>query len=346
MKKNILILVFLLLSIPIFNFAFNLVEDIPSTEKDKEFTYSDFEIASPLKKIQMIEKVFESKFILRNWLIQKYNYFVWFFLDSSPKRTVLKGIDDWIFIFLGKGLNGRDYSFDQLDFLQYSEGIQKIANICSKNQIQFYAAIVPEKFTIYPEKIKPNDLLSIKKDKYYKFADELKNKPLNVIFFHDLLLDKKETSDVYYKTDTHWNSVGGFVASNKILSIMATKFKEISPYREEEFSIQKLNTNGRDIGEYLSLSQYLNDTDYVYFPRFNESLRRKNLKILVIHDSYFYAMIDFFKYQFENVESWNFVQNENPVDFDKFLSQKPDIVLFILLERHIGNYDKRVFGHL
>ncbi|XDD45041.1 alginate biosynthesis protein [Leptospira sp. WS39.C2] len=267
-------------------------------------------------------------------------------LDATPKRTVLKGLDNWIFIFLGKGSNGRDYSFNDSDYLNFEEGIQNISKLCHSKSIQFYSAIVPEKFNIYPEKIKSNDRLTMKIDKYFSFYERLNKSPVDVVFFHNILLLEKQRRDIYYKTDTHWNSFAGFLASNHLFRNMSVQFKDIIPFSEKEFLIKSIPTIGRDIGEYLSLSPYLTDTDYVFYPEFNQNQRRNKLKILVLHDSYFYPMVDFFKYQFGDVETYNFVQNEKSVDFDLLLAKKPDIVLFILLERHIGNYDKRVYGHL
>lgn len=346
MYRTVINTISLLLLFPLINFVFRFVEDIPSTEKKREISFNLLLESNLKEKFNIIEEAFERKFPARNLMIQKYNYFLWFVLNSSPKRTVLKGQNDWLFIFLGQGANGRDYSFNESDFLAYSHGIKKLENLCNSNNIKFYSAIVPEKFNIYPEELKATDLSTIKKDKYFRIFNELSKSANKTVFFHEELISRKHKDDVYYKTDTHWNSVAAFIAAQKLFSKMNGNDRKVDLLSEEDFNLVHMRSSGRDIAEYLSLSKFFLDDEYIFLPKQILDKRQKKLKILVIHDSYFYPMVEFFRFQFNEVDTWNFVQNEKSINYGELFNSKPDIVLFILLERHIGNYDKRVFGHL
>ncbi|TGM82256.1 alginate biosynthesis protein [Leptospira mtsangambouensis] len=346
MYKAVINSICILLLIPIFNLVFEFVGDIPSSEKKKEITIGDIIDSDFKKKFNLIEEAFERKFPARNWIIQKYNFFLWFMLESTPKRTVLRGQNNWLYIFLGKGANGRDYSYNESDFLAYKQGLEKLKNLCVSRNIKFYSAIVPEKFNIYPESLNWYDHSTIRSDKYFRIFNELAKTSEDTVFFHEELLSRKKSHNVYYKTDTHWNSVAAFDASNKLFAKMAQENDKIDPLREKEFNLIHIISSGRDIAEYLSLPRFFLDEEYVYIPNSNFMQRKNKLRVLVIHDSYFYPMFDFFRYQFAQVDVWNFVQKENPLNYDELLKFKPDILIFILLERHIGNYDKRVFGHL
>ncbi|TGL90241.1 alginate biosynthesis protein [Leptospira congkakensis] len=338
-KLSILILVF-----PFLNLFFTVISDIDSTDKNKEITISDIFEAGTTGKFQLIENYFERKFPLRNWLIQKYNYFVWFVLDSSPKRRVVKGNDNWIFVFLGNnGLGGRDSSFDEKEFWEYRHGLDRINNFCVKNHIHFYTAVVPEKFNIYSEYLKPQHNATIKRDKYFRiYADTVLNLR-KTVFFHKELFEAKAENQVYYKTDTHWNNKGAFLASKKLISVINRDFPSVPNLSERDFDVFYRESAGKDLGDFLSLSKYLKDEEYIYIPKKRISDRVNKLKILVIHDSYFYSMKPFFDLSFSQVDSFNFVQNENVEPLIELLKNKPDIVLFVTLERHIGDYDRRIY---
>lgn len=86
-------------------------------------------------------------------------------------------------LFLGKGLNGRDYSFDEKEFLEYRNGLDRMNAFCIKNDILFYTAVVPEKFNIYSEYLKVQDKATIKRDKYFRIYDDTVRNKRNTVFF-------------------------------------------------------------------------------------------------------------------------------------------------------------------
>lgn len=113
---------------------------------------------------------------------------------------------------------------------------------------------------------------------------------------------------------------------------------------QNNFEILHRESSGKDIGEFLSLARYLKDEEFSYVPKKKSGDPPNKLRILVIHDSYFYAMKPFFDLSFFQVDTFNFVQNETTEALQELLKHKPDIVLFITLERHIGNFDQRIYG--
>ncbi|MCG6142087.1 alginate O-acetyltransferase AlgX-related protein [Leptospira mtsangambouensis] len=344
MKKLVIKLTILILVFPFFNLVFKVIGDINPTDKNKEITFVSILDAPSKEKFQLIENYLERNFPLRNWLIQKYNYFLWFVLDSSPKRRVVKGNDNWIFVFLGKGLNGRDYSFDEKEFLEYRNGLDRMNAFCIKNDILFYTAVVPEKFNIYSEYLKVQDKATIKRDKYFRIYDDTVRNKRNTVFFHEELYEAKSRNKVYYKTDTHWNENGAFVSSKKLVSVIKQDFPAVEVLNQNNFEILHRESSGKDIGEFLSLARYLKDEEFSYVPKKKSGDPPNKLRILVIHDSYFYAMKPFFDLSFFQVDTFNFVQNETTEALQELLKHKPDIVLFITLERHIGNFDQRIYG--
>ncbi|ABZ94455.1 Conserved hypothetical protein [Leptospira biflexa serovar Patoc strain 'Patoc 1 (Ames)'] len=346
MKRIFLNFVFFMLFFPVINLGLGIVGDIQSTEKANEVTIDEIVKADFDNRFILIESYFEKRFPARNWIIQKYNYFVWFLLDSSPKRRVVRGLEDWLYIFWGQSPNGRDYSFKKKEFEIHKIGVEKLRQFCTHKGIKFYSAVVPEKFNIYPEYLKPDDFSTIKRDKYFKIHEEYRKSKNPTIFFHEELFLTKPLRNVYYKTDTHWNSNGAFIASKKVISIIKQDFPNLSELRESDFDLVQVQSKGKDLGDFLSLGDYLKDDEFLYISKKNEKGKVADLHIVVIHDSYFYPMHTFFNQRFTKVDAFNFVQNENMDPLVNILNSKPDIVLFITLERHIGNFDNRVFSIL
>ena len=161
-----------------------------------------------------------------------------------------QGKQDWLFL-------GNDYANTvaklKLSIKPSDEEITAVKNIFSKISetgsklgVKTVLIIGPNKSSIYPEylpeKLEPSDT------KYSSFfIDKLREIPTLTVYdpSYDLISAKKDDEFFYWRTDTHWNNKGAFVAFDglsKLLSIPkpSIDFKPGAPYSGDLIGISKL----------------------------------------------------------------------------------------------------------
>ena len=77
---------------------------------------------------------------------------------------------------------------------------------------------------------------------------------VNVIFARDALLEAKKQYPVYYKYDSHWNSVGAFVGVQLLTELLQ---EEAVPLAEVE--VEQTDAYGRDLAGILGIVKDCND---------------------------------------------------------------------------------------
>jgi hypothetical protein len=149
---------------------------------------------------------------------------------TSIQGNVVLGKNDWLFYASpGDGNNLGDFQktnlFSRNEIRRFMSNIEDRAKWCNDNNIKFIFLIAPNKHSIYPEYYPMERPAGITRTEQIMNAlpDNLKDV---VIYPRDYFLSKKATSDLelYYKTDTHWNMLGAYYASELILQKMQTFF--------------------------------------------------------------------------------------------------------------------------
>ena len=143
------------------------------------------------------------------------------FHTSSNKDTVL-GKDGWLFyngdatmaIYKGQRL----YSEEQLATM--AANVQRTSDNLARQGTKYVVMICPEKERIYPEYMpdyygEPATLNQL--DQVVNYLKEHTTVPI-VCPYDDLMKAKEEYPDrlLYYKTDSHWNEWGGYIATRAL----------------------------------------------------------------------------------------------------------------------------------
>lgn len=223
------------------------------------------------------------------------------------------------------------------------------------NGIKFYLAIAPNKHSIYGNII---PITKSKKTTKFQQLDSLcKVIDVNFINLGSKFPDPKDTQ-LYFKTDTHWNYIGGYYGFSAILDVIKADFKE---YNFKEFDLEKdfvKETKKGAIGDLNTMLKLPLDEDCVYL-HFKDSFKSKEkpkilqirpgyhnppeqyenryesdvntIKIMTYNDSFFAYMSSYFRETFgECIFMWDIKLN-----MDLILSEKPDIFLHEIVERDI-----------
>jgi len=169
----------------------------------------------------------------------------------------------------------------------------------------------------------------------------------NIIDLGEELYDKKDSVQLYFKTDSHWNDFGAFYGSRILLKRLSEEFPDINyDIRLDDYDIKYDVANQKDLSKMLNLQV---KEEYASFTPKDIGLTKKiekeaglrfvnpkaKYKILILRDSFSLAMIKFLKDKFgESVFIWGHGFNKELI-----LREKPDIVLREVIERDIDMFN-------
>ena len=169
------------------------------------------------------ERAFGDRFGARNLLLRLHHLALVYAFKVSPARDVLIGRDGWLY-FLGE--DGRSLDQNYRGVSPVSDGalmaivaeLERRRQFLAAHDIAFVVAIVPDKFTIYPEHLPswiahgaaptPLDRLT---------AMLAAAGSVRLVDLRAPLLAAKAHERVYYQTDSHWNMLGARVGYDAIM---------------------------------------------------------------------------------------------------------------------------------
>lgn len=250
---------------------------------------------------------------------------------------IVSGKDGWL--FYGPKTDGLGFEdaagklyYQPSELEKIKNNLEEQYNWLERKNIKFLLVICPNKQTIYPEKLPASFTRGTTSlDQLVQYLTLQSRIP-----FIDLResMSKAKTNysmPLYFKTDTHWNDLGAFIAYQEIA-------RKISDGRETgksipftDYDIKAYTSKGQDITAMVGLENYYTDTEIKFSSR---HIRNKisSKKVLLFHDSYFNRMRPYFQIQFDTVMErphfWN------SFDYQCIEETKPDLVVYELLERY------------
>lgn len=304
------------------------------------------------------ESYFNDSVPFRSQLIEINSLINFYIFKQSPVSRVILGESDWLF-YNPKGTDGdpiADFTgtnhLTQRELSDYATNLISVRDTLLSQEKEFIIMVAPNKATIYGEEYLGKKYQKAEKTKADLLVEYLrKNTDLNIIYPKDNLLDaKKELKNhtIYYKTDTHWNSLGAYVGTKDLLASIDITLPDINSLDIIEF------TKGPgDLSDMSALSKHLEpDTDYKIenygtniivnqtFPVENNNKimnftteNQDQRSLLLIHDSFAESMIPHLSKQFNELHTihTNYYNT-------KYLSQvDADIVVLEVVERYLPN---------
>ena len=312
------------------------------------------------------EEYFNDNFSFRTPLLKTYhwNKYYTFHISPHPEKTII-GKNGWFFmaqeelkIYEGK----KEFTPNELIKFDSIWAIRK--HFLDSLQISSYWVIGPMKHYVYPEFLPFNINKKQGKSRMQTLIERIENQYPNFIINPlPKLIAAKDTVDLYFKLDNHWNRRAGFLVANLILETIGQNYPEIQTIKHSDYywkdssyysgfhrGVVGINTlQEHDSFPYTKKEKSIPSDKYNFsvtpeFPYPNEfekvyrdSTNVNGLKILVIRDSFSDVLIPFLKEPFKEsvfiFDGWNYGLNKDIV-----LSVKPDIVVFLGLETHLEHY--------
>lgn len=310
----------------------------------------------PILKSGITIDTINSDFKWRQSLINWFNL-TRYKLNDRTFGFVVMGKNGWMF-FLGDHTLGNyqqtiKWNKKELDGLV--QGLEDLNNRLKSRGGTLLVVLAPDKSTIYPQ-FMPDEIPVIGKNSLY---DQLLNRlesqsNVRVIDLRPDLIEASQTQQVYYKTDSHWNMYGGYVAFNRILQELSIDYPEITPRLISDFQVVPEKAT-RDIPVLLSMPNIQEEADNLILKDTSSVMREvKGLpggqivyattpntelpSILIYHDSFFGEISPWFEPSFSQCVSIWLPSGDPSLWHLGWVDQiNPDIVIIEIVERNLDN---------
>jgi alginate O-acetyltransferase complex protein AlgJ len=217
--------------------------------------------------------------------------------------------------------------------------LDRLAASAAASGVPVLFAIAPDKETLYPEHMPtvpgPDvhcDLASeagaaLKRARHLKTVDL--NAPLEAL---------KSTEQVYFKTDSHWNDVGGWRVARALLAGTCAAASACAKLPEPSLATK---TYSGDLAAFIGLGSVLTER---YVSVSVPERKREGRRLYVIGDSFSQSILHFLRAEdsVADVRWWHY--GAGRIDFRPLLEARPDALLIVLVERSL--YDRELLRQL
>lgn len=358
----------LLISFPMFNKLTGVLPDIINTENRRMRSMPDLDTVATENMAGAIEGYLTDNISIRNRMIQLYNQLNIFVFRSSPVSIkAIVGKDGWYFM---SGQEIRTFTgtelFTEQELNEFRDELLRRKKIIEENGAKFYFAIVPNKPNVYPE-FMPDHIIKANDKGYGKqLLEHLQKNNVPVIDLYAPLLNAKGQGELYYHTDNHWNDLGAFVASNKILKEFGKIFPAVKPLDNTNFPIKRIQDKPGNIARIFSIENEVTEYNYVPTPLGGFKTKEEKLGgypvtegfvypeefalirstdendlpvVLIIRDSFGAKPFPYIAEQSKRCvaiyDAWHYGLN-----LDIIKGEKPDVVLYLVIESNLKDVMK------
>ena len=339
---------FCLLILPNLLMIFNVNSFFYVSENKQMMSFSEINLEHPIEFIKGFKRAYADNMGLKNISFLMYKKVKKEILKEDPLPfKIVTGKEGWF--FLGNNFNNvydNSTGFSKMSNQEMDkamENIDRFQRVMKEIGIPFYVLIVSNKHEIYPEFL---PLKAVGKPKHDLLFDALGEKYNNVINLKKELLANKYKSQLYHKTDSHWNDIGALIGYNHMINRLSEDFDDLHPIDLEGYNVCYNTRDQMDltrlINEYIKeniLTLEKNKLSEGKLEFWKESQCKfvnetKKRKIVVFRDSFSLAMMDFFKETFSEAY---FVKSID-VDLSIIKKEKPDMVVLQLVSRNFDSF--------
>jgi len=320
-----------------------------------EESFPTFDLKDPVTSLKRFDNYYKAHFGFKKTMVNSYIKLKTSVLHENPlPNRVVIGKEGWY--FLGNHNNELlndsfgNFKFSEAELETIKDHVHTIRTNLKARGIEFYIVIPPNKDRVYAEKL-PYKLQQGKTRLEVLKAYLNKELNFNIIDLRDTLLTNKNNGLLYYKTNTHWNDLGAYIAYQKTLKIIDSE-RSIPTTHRLEFNLEHQPVDRGDITEMINIESKETGIAFIKkttskvepitstygYSHFKNPNGKK--KLLMYRDSFANAWIKFFNESFAE----SIYLRDYTVNYDFIEQQKPDIVIFEIIERNLSAvllYEKR-----
>ncbi|MBQ9252023.1 MAG: hypothetical protein IJ188_05255 [Clostridia bacterium] len=290
----------------------------------------------------------------RNQLITLHTGIDYFCFHRSANTRVIAGKGRWL--FYDAPVDGDAIACYQGTNLYSPEELQALAENCLRQRDflqaqgkEFLILIAPNKERVYseymPEQYGP-PAIEYRALQVYQYLRE--HTDLRVVYPYGEIMTARQKlpQNLYYRTDTHWNALGAYIAARALGKELGIDLPEIT---SEEISISQKGPWAGDLAQMLNLGRLLQGYDEEYILTGYEDHQMETLrwteteddafratgadarKLFVLRDSFAKAMAPYLASQF----SESYFIHKDIFSAEDLAAQDPDIVVYETVERYL-----------
>ncbi len=266
-------------------------------------------------------------------------------MEYMTGSMVIRGKDNWLFYNAEKQQSFNDYIcnnlYEEEELVQIADGYVRLYDKLKEMGIELVVLYAANKEQVYPEYMPSSIVPAGSYSRTDQLVDYIQaNTSVPLLYTKDALRKEKEGHQLFYKYDTHWNSLGGFVGGQLLNEHFHGEYVSL-----KDVSVRPVQTNvSGDLAHMLSMGNvYQDDTEweisgYKEEVTVNESRdgedfvfasdAKDSRSLLVYMDSFGYALMGIAK-DYANVRF-----SRNTENFASYCrEQHPDAVVIELVER-------------
>lgn len=186
------------------------------------------------------ESWFNDRFFGRKQFIKTSKKIDMYINNEIKNFDAMAGKENWLFT---KRWNSEDmfrnkYLFDDEDLSKLKHRLESLQMWLAKRDIKLYLMLVPDKER-FTANITPTDIRrSTSKPKSNRFTSLSENIRTFRSFIPIKALEKAKKDHVlFYKTGTHWNHRGAYVAYLEMMKMLKKDYPELRVLKESDFNI-------------------------------------------------------------------------------------------------------------
>jgi hypothetical protein len=293
------------------------------------------------------DSYFDSHYLLHQQLVDSLLWVRFHLLHETVFPNVLIGKQDWLYYTAENNLADFEcvIPFTANELQSIRSRLLDWNDQLAKQGIKFYVVLAPNKESIYPQYLPDRIRSGVNSCRIDQVMQALQSSPLSVLDLRDAMWSAASNTQIYHRTDTHWNAVGALFASKEILSVIKKDFPaqtlpSIMDYRLESMPFSGdlaafLPSDGRFIEQAPSLVP-VSQSHAVLKEGVDKSIISSIPgsalpRTLIFRDSFSDALIPFLSEHFSRI----MLVHSFSVDLDLALSEKPDLVIYEIAQRYL-----------
>lgn len=302
------------------------------------------------------EEYYNDNIPFRNTLITLNSKIDYLIFKRPTNNRVVIGTQNWLFYNdIADGNPIGDYQgynlYSDDDLKAITDNCLKMQRYFDNRGIEFVIFIAPNKERIYSEYMPQRYGTPTDTYRCLQLIEYLREHTnLRIVYPYNELINAKEkiSQNIYYKTDTHWNWIGGYIGASALLSELGIQMPDIN---NNELKIVPNNNTAGDLAGMLNLVDFFKQYDFEYSVEGYDANNIQTInndfdttfiyhsdasdtrKIYVYRDSFSTNIAPYIGSQFAD----SYFRHRFTYSYDDLIKQNPDIFVYETVERYVND---------